>query len=225
MATNSALENYTIVAADSQLNGRGQQGSGWESEPYKNLIFSTFVSFRDLAVANKKYLNFAVSLAIYEALIAENIPLVSIKWPNDILSGNKKICGVLIENSLKGANISSSIIGIGLNVNQTIFSESLKKASSLKLISGVDFNLDELLKKIIAKLQLKITMLNAKDFNALEVAYLNVLYKKNIPTMFKNSNDVLFMGIIRGISNSGKIQIELDDETTEEFGIKEVSFL
>ena len=158
-------------------------------------------------------------------MIAQNIPDISIKWPNDILSGKKKVCGVLIENRLKGKEISSAIIGIGLNVNQTIFSSALPKASSLKLRTNQTFDLDVLLKNIISKLKNKIALLHKNKFKDLETSYLNVLYKKNIPTMFKDSKDVLFMGIIRGISKEGKLQVTLEDETLKEFGIKEISFL
>jgi BirA family biotin operon repressor/biotin-[acetyl-CoA-carboxylase] ligase len=225
LVASSAVENFTVVATDSQSKGRGQQGSSWVSESFKNLIFSVFVTFKDFSIIDKKYLNFAVSLAVFDALKEENIPAVSIKWPNDILSGNKKICGVLIENSLKGSEISSSIIGIGLNVNQTSFPLSLNKASSLKLLTARDFQLAPLLERIVLKLKAKVALLNAKEFQTLEVDYLNVLHKKNIPTMFKNSQDALFMGIICGISQEGKLQIALEDESIQEFGIKEVSFL
>jgi len=225
LVLNSAVENFTVVVTDRQLKGRGQQGNSWVSESFKSLIFSVFVTFDNFDVLDNKYLNFAVSLAIFDALQEESIPWLSIKWPNDILSGNKKICGVLIENSLKGSKISSSVIGIGLNVNQTSFPDSLKKASSLKLLSNKDFKLEKLLESIVSKLKSKIEILNARDFKRLEIEYLNVLYKKNIPTMFKNSKDVLFMGMINGISKEGKLQIVLEDESVQEFGIKEVSFL
>lgn len=225
MAAKSVVENFTIVVTDSQTKGRGQQETEWISESFKNLIFSTFIAFYDLNVLDSKYLNFAVSLAIFEALKEEMIPAISIKWPNDILSGNKKLCGILIENNIKGTEVSSSVIGIGLNVNQTSFPNSFKKASSLKLLKYHNFDLHKLLTTIILKLKIKIEMLNSKDFKTLETDYLSVLYKKNIPTMFKNSQDVLFMGIIRGVSKAGKLQIILEDETICEFGIKEIYFL
>ena len=225
LAINSVLENFTTVVTDYQIKGKGQQGGNWDSEPFKNLIFSVFTSFSSLAISNSRYLNFAVSLAIFEVLIVQKIPDISIKWPNDILSGNKKVCGVLIENRLKGKEISSAIIGIGLNVNQTIFSSALPKASSLKLRTNQTFDLDVLLKNIILKIKDKIALLNKSNFKVLETSYLNVLYKKNIPAMFKDSKDVLFMGIICGISKEGKLQVTLEDNTLKEFGIKEISFL
>ena len=225
MASSSTLENFTVVVTENQIKGRGQQGSTWESEEGKNLIFSVFVTFNALNILDKKYLNYAVSLAVFEVLQQENIPRIAIKWPNDILSANKKIGGILIENSLKGSKISSAVIGIGLNVNQTRFSSTLEKASSLKLTSNRTFNLAQLLEDMVVSLQSKIVLLNTKDFSSLETSYLKVLYKKNIPTMFKDRKGVLFMGIIRGISMDGKLQVALEDETLREFGIKEISLL
>ena len=102
---------------------------------------------------------------------------------------------------------------------------SLQNVSSLSNISGKFFDLDVLLKKITVKLKLKIKQLEKQDFKSLETNYLNVLYKKNIPTMFKDSKDVLFMGIIRGISNDGKLQVELENESMVEFGIKEIAMV
>ena len=134
------------------------------------------------------------------------------------------MCGILIENSLKGSLITSSIIGIGLNVNQINFSTGLNKASSLQLMTNRKFDLDALLSCIISKLKEKVSMLNSGDFKTLESDYLSVLYKKNIPAMFKDSKDVLFMGLIKGISKDGKLQVELDNESIKEFGIKEISF-
>lgn len=220
---NINLQSFTVVVTNMQLKGRGQQHDLWVSEPYKNLTFSVLVYFSDLQVFYKKYLNFAISLAVFEVLKEEKIPNLSIKWPNDILSGNKKIGGILIENNLKGLKIASTILGIGLNVNQINFPKDLKKVSSLKLLTKTDFNLDVLLKKILENLKEKMVLLTKKEFALLESNYLNYLYKKNIATMFKDSNNVLFMGLIRGVSIDGKLQVELEDETIKEFGIKEIS--
>jgi len=225
LAQDAALENLTVVVTNNQTNGRGQQVRKWISEPFKNLTFSIFIKFSDLQIQEKKYLNFAISLAIYESLLDLNIPRTTIKWPNDILSANKKICGILIENSIKGSKIQSSIIGIGLNTNQQVFSDLLKNVTSLKNLTGKNYDLDILLKKIVEKIKEKVKLLDDNSFADLEKDYLNVLYKKNIPTIFKNSEDVLFMGIITGVSQDGKLQIQLEDETVREFGIKEITFI
>jgi BirA family biotin operon repressor/biotin-[acetyl-CoA-carboxylase] ligase len=223
MAQNSAVENYTVVVTKEQTNGRGQQVNSWISEPSKNLTMSVFINGFNLAIQHQKYLNFAISLAIFDVLSTRKIEKLSIKWPNDILSANKKICGILVENSIRSNDIYASIVGIGLNVHQLIFPNSLEKASSLKKITGINYDLDALLAEIVGQIQHRIQLLSIKKYNELESDYLNVLYKKNIPTMFKDRKDVLFMGIIIGISLTGNLQVELEDETIKEFGIKEIS--
>ena len=136
------LEDFTIVSANQQLNGRGQMGTQWESEAGKNLTFSVLKYFKNYQIQEQFLLNIITSLAVYNTLKNLFIPNLRVKWPNDILSGNFKICGILIENNLKNNIIQSSIIGFGLNVNQLEFG-NLKKASSLKKIKGKTFNLDK----------------------------------------------------------------------------------
>jgi BirA family biotin operon repressor/biotin-[acetyl-CoA-carboxylase] ligase len=223
LAQDSILENYTVVVAKAQTKGRGQQESSWFSEPHKNLTTSIFTNNLNLKIENQKSLNFAASLSLFEVISSKNVPNLTIKWPNDIMSGNKKICGLLIESTIKGSKINNAIIGIGLNVNQEKFPDVIKKVTSLKNLTQKDFDLESLLIEIVQKLKEKIAILLSDKKAILEADYLNVLYKKNIPTMFKDSNDVLFMGKIVGISFTGNLQIELEDETIKEFGIKEVS--
>ena len=223
MAKNSTIENFTVVVTNKQTNGRGQQTNTWVSEPNKNLTMSVFIDGLDLEINHQKYLNFTISLAIFDLLSTKQIPKLTIKWPNDIMSANKKLCGILIENNSRKQKIHSSIIGIGLNVNQKKFPESLKNAASLKMLTNKEFNLENLLEELIIYIKKRVTLLSEKKYNQLENEYLDVLYKKNVPTMFKDSNDVLFMGKIIGISSSGNLQIELDDESIKEFGIKTIS--
>ena len=225
LSQGSTLENLTVVVTQDQTKGRGQQESTWTSEPYKNLTFSALISLNEVKITQRRYLNFAISLALYTVLFDKKTPKLSIKWPNDILSANKKICGILIENSFFGDSIKNSIVGIGLNVNQEIFPNSLPNATSLKLETTKEFDLDVLLNEILIELQKNIKVLESKDYHLLEKQYLDVLYKKNIPTMFKNSKDEIFMGIISGISDDGNLQIQLEDDSILEFGIKEVSIL
>jgi BirA family biotin operon repressor/biotin-[acetyl-CoA-carboxylase] ligase len=225
LSLSSALENLTVVVTQKQSKGRGQQESTWISEPYKNLTFSVFISLNDVKIIHRRYLNFAISLSIYNVLFDKKISKLSIKWPNDILSANKKVCGILIENTFFGDKIKNTIVGIGLNVNQEIFPNTLPNVTSLKLETLKESDLDILLNEILIELQNNIKSLESKDFHLLEKHYLDVLYKKNIPTMFKNSKDEIFMGIISGISDDGNLQIQLEDDSIAEFGIKEVSIL
>jgi len=220
---NSTLKNYTTVVAKNQLSGRGQQENHWHSENGKNLLISMFIRFENLEISLQKYLNFAISLAVFDTLSTFNIPKLKIKWPNDILADNKKLSGILIENSIHGKRIKTSIIGIGLNVNQKKFPLNLPKATSIIQQLDEKINLDELLALLLKKVAEKITLLNKHKYHIIEKDYLNVLYKKNIPTTFKDSNNVLFMGIIKGISDNGNLLIELENNIIKEFGIKEIS--
>lgn len=224
MVSKVVADDFTVVVAKTQTKGRGQMNSEWVVEEGKNLTFSVFSRFTDLDVEKHKYLNFSVSLSVFEVLKELGLPNLAIKWPNDILSGNKKLGGILIENTLKGSKIVSSVIGVGINVNQDSFSKNLPNASSVKNILGKEFDLDILLESTLKKLEDYFTLLEKKEYELLEEAYLKYLYKKNVPTMFKKGQNILFMGKIIGVSKNGNLQIELADETIQEFGLKEVSF-
>ncbi len=223
MAHNSTLEDYTVVTANSQAKGKGQMGATWSSESGKNLLCSVFVRFDDLSISDQVLINYAVSVAIIRVLESYMLPKLTIKWPNDILSSSQKICGILVENVIQNAKVKSTVIGIGLNVNQIDFPNHLLKATSLKRILKNEIDLEELLKKLINELKLCVSDISSSKKNKLKSTYLEFLYKKNIPTMFRDSNDVLFMGIIVGVSPVGKLQIQLEDDSINEFGIKEVS--
>uniref|UniRef100_UPI00262252E5 biotin--[acetyl-CoA-carboxylase] ligase n=1 Tax=uncultured Polaribacter sp. TaxID=174711 RepID=UPI00262252E5 len=220
----SSLENFTIAVTKNQQKGRGQRDANWYSEPFKNLTFSVLVNELKLKTNEAKYINFAVSLAIFKVLEIYKIPNLFIKWPNDIMSANKKICGILIENSLSNNKINNSIIGIGLNVNQVNF-PNLERVSSLNNILGYELNLDDLLIDLIKQLKFQFELLNKKLFSNLENEYLAVLYKKDIPSMFKTDKGITFLGKIIGIATNGNLLVESENNGVEEFAIKEISFL
>lgn len=224
LAQNTDLENYTVVTAKSQKKGRGQMGTAWISEPGKNLLCSVYVAFDGLLVKDKVLLNFAVSLAIVDVLEVMSLTRLAIKWPNDILSSNAKLCGVLVESVMRGKEIESAIIGIGLNVNQEVFPKHLQKVTSMYNEMGQFFDLDKVLEELMIALKSRIGSITTQSKSSLKICYLEKLYKKNIPTMFKNSSDVLFMGKLVNVTSQGKLQIELEDDSIQEFGIKEVSF-
>lgn len=218
------VEDFTIVITDNQTKGRGQMSSVWNSNIDENLTFSMLTRFEKLSIENQFYISKVVSLAIHETLSAILSVKISIKWPNDILSEQRKICGVLIENSVKKTKIKHSIVGIGLNVNQTVFKD-LPNATSMKLISSRDFNLDELLDKLTSNIKKYVKILNANDFTQIDNLYLKRLYKMNTPTMFRDAKEMVFMGKIIGVSTEGRLQVELETEEIKEFNLKEIQFL
>ena len=225
LAQNSSLDEITVAVTNNQTSGRGQMNNSWLSEPYKNLTFSLFTPLKKIKIEHQAYLNFAVSLAIYDTLLEYNVPDLYIKWPNDIMSGKKKICGILIENTFSHSRIKNTIIGIGLNVNQESFHKSLINASSLKIILKKSIELEALMNTIINHINLKLSCVELKNFNQIYNRYHQALFKKGIPTTFLNQKtNQLFMGIINGVSSSGNLQIQLEDNSIQEFGLKEVSF-
>lgn len=218
------LEDFTTIVTKNQVKGRGQRGTTWHSEAGKNLTFSVLKNFKSLPAAHQFNLNICVSLALYDVLNALNIPRITVKWPNDIMSGISKICGVLIENTVKEGSIKQSVIGIGLNVNQTAFAH-LNRVASLRLLTGQDFDLEELLYKILKRLRFHLSEMEEKTVEQLLPSYEQLLFRKDIASTFKNVEGQIFMGIIRGVSATGKLVLEPENGIVKEFGLKEVSLL
>ncbi|MBW4360744.1 biotin--[acetyl-CoA-carboxylase] ligase [Flavobacterium taihuense] len=217
------VQNFTVVTAENQLKGKGQMGSKWDSESGKNLIMSVLIKnflFDNETVFN---LNVVVSLAVIRTLKKYNIPELSVKWPNDIMSANKKIGGILIENSIKGEGTITSIVGLGLNVNQVQF-EYLPRASSLALICSSFFDKEEILLAIVDEMEL-ITENYQISASQLWNEYTNELFRVGIPSAFTDENENNFMGIIKGVSSIGKLQILLEDDSICEYNLKEVQML
>ncbi|MFE3867990.1 biotin--[acetyl-CoA-carboxylase] ligase [Flavobacterium sp. LS2P90] len=223
LSNKQELENFTVVTAENQTKGKGQMGAVWASEAGKNLILSVLVKDFLSDICQIYNLNIIVSLAVINALESYKIPDLSIKWPNDIMSYNKKIGGILIENSIKSDGSIVSIVGLGLNVNQTNF-ENLPKASSLVVISKAKFDKEDILFTIIDNLEQKIKLWKDQS-DLLWLEYSNKLFKKGIPMPFSNLNNQNFMGIIQGISAMGKLEILLEDDSISEFDIKEIQML
>ena len=224
MTRNEAVENFTVVVTQNQTKGKGQMGSTWNSEIGKNLIMSVLV--KDLLdnVDEIFHLNVAISLAVIQVLEEFKIPKISIKWPNDIMSDNKKIAGVLIENSFKSDNTIESIVGIGLNVNQKEFS-NLPKASSLSVITNLEFDLDVILNKILFQIKRNCALISSNQSTYLWQKYHDNLFKKGLPMAFEDVNKNQFMGIIQEISIDGRLKLLLEDDSFKFYELKQIQML
>lgn len=218
------LDDYTIVMANYQSKGRGQMGTQWSSQDSKNLMVSVFKKVSFINIDQSFYISMVVALSIFEALKALQIKRLKIKWPNDILAENKKVGGILIENVIKHNQLQASVIGFGLNINQTEF-DNLPQASSLRLLSGKTFDLDEVLQHIIKQLQYYFSLLEAGKYEAIKKEYEQHLFRKNKPSTFKDAEGCMFLGFILGVTNSGNLKIRLEDEIIKEFDLKEVTLL
>ena len=215
-----SLEDFAVVTARYQTKGRGQRATIWQSEKDKNLIISILKKEIDLNPQHQFLLNIVVSLAVFKTLQAFKIPKLSIKWPNDILSQDKKIGGILIELIIKNNTIDKAIIGIGLNINQTTFKD-LPSASSLQNITGIHYDLDELLHKLLDNFKYYFSIKNTAE---LWTTYESILFRKDKPSTFVSLNGDLFSGIIKGVSQRGKLMVKTEN-FIEEFDLKSIKLL
>ena len=224
LSASEAIEDFTVVVANYQIQGRGQMGTQWNSEPSKNLMVSVFKKVSYLDLEHQFFISIVVSLSILQALKTFHIKNLKVKWPNDILAENKKIGGILIENVIKQTKLNATIIGFGINVNQTQF-EHLPLASSMRLISGRVHALEEILQVILARLEYNFELLQQKQHGTLKSAYEKQLFRKNKPSTFKDIDGQLFSGYIKGISDLGRLQILVEDNIIKEFDLKTVNMM
>jgi len=221
LSNNQSLENFTTVLAENQTKGKGQMGSVWVSEKGKNLIMSTLI--KDVLINTDQvfHLNVAVAVTIIDVLETLHLPNLAIKWPNDILSDEKKVAGILIENRFKSDTTIESIVGIGLNVNQKDFT-AFPKASSLALLTKKEYEVEQLLKLIVLKIKQNCELINSNTTEKLWDKYYSYLFKKDVEMPFEDANKNLFLGTILGVTPDGKLEVILQDKTIKTFGIKEI---
>lgn len=224
LSKKQVVDNFTIVVTKNQTKGKGQMGATWNSEMGKNLIMSILI--KDVLENTDAifHLNIAVALAVIHVLEEYNLPKLSIKWPNDIMSDNKKLCGILIENSFKSDSSIESIVGIGLNVNQTIF-DNLPKASSMAVIMQKEFDLEALLDSMLFHIKKNCSLIVSHQEIKLWNDFHNHLFKLNVPMPFEDANQNRFMGIIKGVTNDGKLEVTLENDIVKTYGIKEIQML
>ncbi|ADF51160.1 MAG: biotin--[acetyl-CoA-carboxylase] ligase [Zunongwangia sp.] len=220
---NSSFEPV-CVSARFQTKGKGQRGAVWNVAEGKNLTFSLLYPKVELTINHRFLLSAVVSLSVVNILRKFYIPKLSVKWPNDIMSGNFKVGGILIENILKKSDIAASIVGIGLNVNQDDFGD-LKQASSLKLLTGTHFNLDEILKAILDELSARLKALSKEKETFILEEYAALMFKKDVVAAFQYPNGEYFNGIIRGVTTNGLLNIEIEDAVFKTFDLKEVKLM
>jgi BirA family biotin operon repressor/biotin-[acetyl-CoA-carboxylase] ligase len=218
---NQTSAEGAIVITENQTAGRGQHGNIWLTEPGKNLTFSIILKPSFLALGEQFYLSIITTLGIFDFLKQHIQKSVAIKWPNDLLVCDKKICGILIENQVQGSKINNTIVGIGLNVNQRNFQSD--RATSLTLETNIEFVLEEQLHKLLEQIERRYLQLRNKKFSELKDNYLSHLYWRNEKHLFTVSGKNL-EGTIQGVDESGRL-IVFCEGRDQAFGIKEISFI
>ena len=225
LASNSKpLPEGTVIMAENQYAGRGQQQNGWFAEPGKNLTFSILLKPSFLKITEQFDLVRAISLGVYDAFAPSLAPQLKIKWPNDIYYGENKLGGMLIENMIQSGQIKNSIAGIGLNINQEKFPDWVPNAVSLKQILRTDYDLKTLLSEICAHVEGWYLKLKAGKIADVRESYLSRLYWLNEKHTFR-SKDRLFSGTITDVCYNGILKVKNNNEEELEFSLKEIEFL
>ena len=218
------LEEGAIVISDFQEAGKGLDTNSWESEKSKNLTLSFFVCPIYVKPERQFLLNKVVSMAVAD-IVKEKLPRkeVKIKWPNDVYVGDKKVAGILINNSINGNEMSSSVIGLGLNVNQTKFMSDAPNPISLKMISKKDFDLNLILIRLCDYMNLRFRQL-MQDTNKIDKEYLARLYRFNEFKIYKIGKKEI-EAKITGLDDYGKLCLETKDAKKFCCDLKELEFV
>ncbi len=229
LLTNQTPMEGTAVITSSQTSGRGQRGNGWESEPHQNLTFSLILYPSFILPIQQFELTMVVSVAIVKALATWISNELTIKWPNDIYVGNQKIAGILIENQIQGQQMSASVVGIGLNVNQKVFQAPL--ATSLCNIVGKTFELNTVFERVLLSIEEYYELWKVQGNRTIKSRYLNSLYRyqewhsyRDLRFTDSSQDHPVFTGQILGIDHIGRLAIQTND-TISYFAMKEIEFV
>lgn len=217
-------QNLSLVWCEEQTKGRGQRGNQWESEKGKNLTFSIMTHPDFMPAENQFILSKAVSLAIIDTLKSHDI-MATIKWPNDIYVGEKKICGILIECNISGSGqLSQAIIGIGLNVNQTEFLSDAPNPVSMQILTGKEYKREKILDEFCHHFETYYLMIAEDLYSPLDSRYRENLYQKDGFHRYQDNNNK-FEARISGITKFGALLLTDTNGLEKEYQFKEVVFL
>lgn len=225
-AANLLLERLqpegTVVWAHDQFDGRGQRGNQWKTNAFQNLTFSIILYPHFLEVGQQFALSQVVSLALHDYLSTLVPKAVSVKWPNDILVEDRKIAGILLENTLKGQFLESLVIGIGLNVNQSTF-DGLPNASSLRMETGVTYQLGDVLHGVCKAIESRYLQLRGGGFKAINNDYHKQLYLNGQWHDFTYKGDAINARIVE-VKSSGKLMLARANGEVVLCDLKELDF-
>ncbi len=217
------LDNYTIVLANEQTNGRGQMGTVWSSEAGKNLTVSVLVKDLDVNDITIYEFNVLIALAAVETVVSCTDATIQIKWPNDIMADGKKIVGILIENSYKSNLTFTAVVGIGMNLNQTNF-DHLPQANSLVNITGVEWDPEFMARKLVENIE-KMRADLKDNSSELWERYNQLLFKRDVPSVFEDTKGNRFMGIITSVNEQGQLVVLEENDSINTYELKQIKML
>lgn len=232
-----ALPNLYTIRTDYQTAGRGQAGNGWESEDGKNLLFSSLLRC-DVAAGEQFYLTMLVSVAMVD-MLAQYLPQegLRIKWPNDIYYGDKKLSGILVENTLLGSRVAYSIVGIGLNVNQLVFRSKAPNPVSMQQITGQEYDVQVLLDAYLETLKRWMEVFG----ETLKEAYMGHLYRREglfpyverevsvapttLASVGEKTENQVFMAELVDVDPMGELVLRTDNGDVRTYHFKQIRFV
>jgi len=220
---NNLPEGY-VVHADFQTNGKGQGSNAWESAKGKNLLFSLLLRPHHIAIEEQFIISQIVSLGIIDVLRGLNPEMksdFSIKWPNDIYWNDKKLGGILIENTLQGRIINATVVGIGLNINQDVFNSDAPNPVSLKQITGKGYSPTDIMEAIVGNILHHYT--ESKP-DQIRKEYMGSLYRKTGFHPYLAAGKT-FSARILSIEKDGRLMLEDVNGEVIGYYFKEIEFL
>jgi BirA family biotin operon repressor/biotin-[acetyl-CoA-carboxylase] ligase len=209
----------SVILADKQTSGRGQRDSTWHSEGGLNLLFSILLIPDNMSASQSQSMMHCATLALVEVLKSFDVQAL-IKWPNDVVVGRQKIAGILIENQLSGTRISRSILGIGLNINQSDFGGL--NATSLYLETGKYADVKDVLLRFLHHFDRLWSTLIRGEFQVLKSVYSSLLFGLNETLIFEDELGE-FQGLIQGVDELGRLHV-LSDRGERTYDLKEIRF-
>jgi BirA family biotin operon repressor/biotin-[acetyl-CoA-carboxylase] ligase len=213
----------TVITASYQESGKGQQGNSWESEPGKNLLMSVILYPVMVSPPDQFIISRMVSLAVHD-VVARHSPAARIKWPNDIYVGDDKIAGILIENSIMGETLGSTVAGIGLNVNQVIFLSGAPNPVSLRQVTGREFDLDAVTGDLMAALDRRYAMVIRGESATLEGEYHQALYRAGEWHRYSDDSGE-FEGMIERVMHDGMLSVRKKNGVSRLYAFREIDYI
>lgn len=222
MIINDNPEEGTVILAGFQKTGRGRGENRWHSASGQNITMSLLLN---PGIEAKKffYLTELISLSIIDFLFSYQIE-ASIKWPNDIYVGNKKIAGILIENKIISDQIAKCIAGIGMNINETDFPSDLPNPTSMKIQKHVSFDKDALLKILLDKIRLRYDQLIVGDLESMHSEYNRKLYNRGVLAKFRDKSGIFNAGI-KEVQSTGELILRYEDDSEKGYLFGEVEMV
>lgn len=212
------LAEGAVMVTDHQTQGRGQRGNSWESGQMENLTFSILLKPHFLAPRDQFQLSMAIALGCATGLTQFIKETVCVKWPNDLMIGDRKVGGILIENQTQGSQLTSSIVGIGVNVNQLSLAHS--NATSFIQVTGTSHDLNDVFQTLLSTLEARYIQLRSGGAESIRRDYLKNLYRLRVQQSFEAEGHN-FLGTISGIDESGRLCVDVGNET-KKFSLKQI---